>query len=53
MPVLTILFKSAPTGGPAEGGAVNLAGVTCQADRSDVVSEIERAAELHQGNVIV
>ena len=47
MPILTILSKSAPASGPAGGGVVKLAEVTCQADRSDVVSEIDRAAELH------
>lgn len=32
---------------------MDLAGVTCQADRSDVVSEADRAAKLYEGNVIV
>lgn len=45
--ILTVLSSSAPASGPAGGGVVELTGVTCQTDRSDVVSEIERAAQLH------
>lgn len=50
---LTILSEFAPASGPAGCGVVELTGATCQADRSDVVSEVDRAAELHQGNVVV
>ncbi len=50
---LTITAKSPPACGPAESGVVELTGVTCQADRSDIVSEVDGAAKLHQGNVVV
>lgn len=45
--MLTILSKSAPASGPTGSGVVELAGVTCQADRSDILSEADGAAELH------
>lgn len=32
---------------------VELAGVTCKADGPDVISEVNGAAELHEGDVIV
>lgn len=51
--ILTVLSKFAPASGPAESGVVELAGATCQADWSDVVSESDGAAELHYSNVIV
>ena len=51
--ILTILSKVAPASSPAGSGAVELTGVTRQADGSDVVSEKDRSAELHQGDVVV
>ena len=45
--ILTILSKPAPASSPAGSGAVELAGVTRQADGSDVVSEKDRSAEPH------
>lgn len=38
---------------PAGSGGIELARVTGQADGSDVVGESDRAAELHQGDIIV
>lgn len=43
----TIHSKKTPASGPAGSGVVELAGVTCQADRSDVVTKVDRGAEFH------
>lgn len=51
--ILTVVTNFAPASGPAGGAVVDLGGVTCQADGSDEVSEIDRAAQLHEGNVVV
>lgn len=51
--ILTIFAQSAPARSPAESVVVKLAGVCCEAHRPDVVSEVNRAAELHQCNVVV
>ena len=51
--ILTIISEFAPAGGPAGSRVEDLAGATCQANWSDVVIESDRAAELHQGNVII
>lgn len=32
---------------------MELAGFTCKADGPDVISEVDRAAEFHEGDVIV
>lgn len=36
-----------PASGPAGSGVVEVAGVTCQTDWSDVVCETDRATEFH------
>lgn len=47
---LTITSKSVPVSGPA-GGAVELAGVTCQADRSDVVNASVRFVQFQEDHL--
>lgn len=49
----TCKSKSPPASGPTIGVVADSAGVTRQADGSDVVVECDRAAELHQRNIVV
>lgn len=50
---LTSVVGVSPAAGPTGGCIVKHAGATRQADGSDIVTEINGAAELHQCNVVV